>query len=237
MRTPGIARSKTVLIAVAVLLAVAALPDAAFAQRRDDRRQRSEPTYALVRLGDDVRMLLTTEVRELLEWEKKRYAEELAKYNKARAAAKRQDREFHDRKPEPRTVKVLDSNIRGRDLAEVKRERYLAKIRSAGLPSIGKAAFVVVELGGEYRIMSRSELSDLKATLDAEYERALAAHERAVDQARRDGQRNLTPAPQKPKLRMLKRTFRTEAEARQYLRDRIRAEEERREARDDARRG
>lgn len=201
---------------VHLVLVVAATPSEAQSNRKDRQRQ-SEPMYALVKVGDEVRVVKTDEVRELFDWERKRYEDQVAEYRRRQAAAQRSGAEV-GAKPTRRSVKVVAKSIRGREAAEVRRERYIARLKGWS-----RGAFAVIDLGGKYRIISKSELTDLRRTLDEEYKRLAAAHKEAVRKARLEGTQWSEPAPEKPRLRVAPRSFTTELEASIYVREYIEA--------------
>jgi len=210
------------------LLAALLVCDAATAQKRrgDRRRYPSEPTYAVVRVGDDVRVVQSDGVDPLLEWVEKRNAERMKAYREAyREATRRERREMEA--PDATETRVLEDHVRSREEAEVLRARFLALLRGGG-----KGSYVVIELGGQYHILSKAELPDLRRTLDTEYRRVLAEYEEQKAEAEEAGREFEKPRPVRAELRVFRRKFTTPLEAELYVRERIRKEEEARGDRD-----
>ena len=193
------------------------------AQARDRRDRESEPMYSVVKVGDDVRVVLSAEVRGLVEWENQRYRQAVEDYKRKRAAQKDLPAASELTKPERRTVKVVVKSVRGKEAADVRRERYLA--RQKGWSS---GSFVVIDLAGEFRITTKADLADLRRSIDEEYKRLCASHTEAKKQAKRDRVPFADPAPTKPKVRVAPRTFTTELEAQIYVREYLAAREQKR---------
>lgn len=83
-------------------------------------------------------------------------------------------------------------------------------------PQPATDGFVVVQVNGEARVVAQSELESVRFELRSGYREALREHKKAKKKAEAAGATFETPKPPKPKLRISKRVFPTEAEAQAY---------------------
>lgn len=83
-----------------------------------------------------------------------------------------------------------------------------------------KAGFRVVQINGEPRVVTESELEGIRFELRSAYREQLARYTSEKQEALKNKAAFDQPKPAKPRLRVAKKTFETEAEANAY-RDRL----------------
>ncbi len=186
---------------------------ASFAEAQRPRREiESEPMYALLAIDEDVHILLSTEVRDRIRVERERHADAVRKYRERRANARERELEFDEEPPQAPDIDILVSSIRGKRQAEVKRARYLAKRKGWK-----RGNFAVILIGAEFRIVSKSEIDDLREAIANEYTKVLAGYEREKKKAEQRGEAFDREPPVEPDFRVAPRSFTTEIEARHYI--------------------
>jgi hypothetical protein len=83
-----------------------------------------------------------------------------------------------------------------------------------------KAGFRVVRIDGEPRVVTESELESIRFELRSAYREQLSRYNKQKQEALKNKAAFDKPKPERPRIRVAKKTFETEAEANAY-RDRL----------------
>ena len=84
--------------------------------------------------------------------------------------------------------------------------------------------YVVIQNGNDFEVVKKSDVSALKKKVEAQYRAELKAYNEAKKSARKAKESFATPKPIKPIVKVHKKTFKSEAEARTYC-DRMKAKQ------------
>ncbi len=168
--------------------------------------------YAIVQVGDEVRMVQADEVQALADEVKKSNTEALKQWNDAKKIAKDEDRKFEDPKPKPERFKVLAKSVNGRREAAETRDKYQEKL----LASM-KGKYCVVQYDREYRVVEKNEISKLRRAADEEFRKKLDELRKARGGSDGDERGSRADRPRPTQIRILPKTFATEKEAHEYI--------------------
>jgi hypothetical protein len=204
--------------AVLVLLAADALAQRGGGRRPGrnpsgkNRRSSRDQDFAVVRVGDEIRVVRRDRLEDLHLKIEEEFEEEVRVWQREKEWARERDQDFDRPRPQMKAFRVLADSVETAEEAGILREKWterLVKQRVIG--------FSILEVDGKRVVVRSGGIDDFKAKLDAEHRQSLEEYAEARRQAALAGTPFEEPRPKRPRVRILDPTFRTESEAKEHL--------------------
>ncbi len=167
-------------------------------------RKSAKDLYAVVQVGDEIKVISNSELTSLRRESSDKYMEELKVYEQARRAAAKKKEKFDKPKPQRPVIRVLASKLPSEEAALKKKESFENKIQS-------KERYALVKVGDEVKIIKNSELERLKSQLDSKYQRDLKAYGEAKKAAVKNKEKFNQPKPVRQLYKILAKNLTLEA--------------------------
>jgi len=205
-----------ITLLMALVVAMVATTSLLPAQRKGSERKDKPASYAVVQIGNDVKVVKADQLSSLKKQVRDEYAKAQKNYQAAKKAAAKQKRKFEGEKPVRKKLKVLSNHLKSEAAANEAMQKHLARLSSKNRTKTPTKKHVVVDVGGKLQVVSEADFKGLRRTLDAEYRKALRAYHDAEKQAKRKKQPFDQKKPTKPVARVMA-TFNSKEQAEAHL--------------------
>jgi hypothetical protein len=180
--------------------------------------------WAVVQVGDDFQVMKKEDVKSFKKKTSDRYRDEVKAYTRAKAAAAKAKESFKEPRPVLPRVKVLKQSFKSESEANTYRDRMKATkgggSKKGRAPSGGRdkpTSYAIVDVGGEMKIVEKSELSEMRKRADDNYRQAVKDHAQARKDAAKKKEKFTDPRPQKATIKTVGPIFKSKEKAGEYL--------------------
>jgi len=176
-------------------------------------------TYSVIQVGDEVRVVKSSEVLEVRKDLAREYSEALRSYSEAQKEARKAKQKFTTPKPKRKNFRLIKSSLATEAMAEAYKEKYANKSsRKPERTPRGKQAYKVIQVdGGKYQAISFGALSELQKSSGAKYRDELIEYQKAKRAAAAKREKFSQPMPKKPSIKVLPKSFESEESAKSFI--------------------
>lgn len=175
-------------------------------KKNDKKTKKERPAvYAVVKIGETLRVVPKSELKALKKKVDQDNKQARKDWQEAKKAAKKAKQKFDAKPPKKVGMKVIRAGFKSEDAANAFKA---SKESGGGSKSATRAErFVVVDAGGEAKVITQAEFADSRKKADAEHKTALAAWSKAKREAAKAKQAFTEPRPKRVDMKKLAGPF------------------------------
>jgi hypothetical protein len=177
-------------------------------------------TYVVVQVGDRAEVVKKSEVNAYKKRLDEQYRAEVKAWDEAKRAAAKGKQPFDQPKPKKPAIKIHRKTFKTEGEAKTFADSLRSKSggsKGGGFSPKGAEGYAVVEIDGQAKIVGKSEVADLKKKAEEDYKQATKDYNEAKKEAAKNKQPFDQPKPKKQIIKVLGPSFKTEADAKEFL--------------------
>ena len=175
--------------------------------------------YVVVQVGDRAEVVKKAEVNAFKKRLDEQFRAEVKAWEEAKRSAAKSKQPFDQPKPKKPAVKIHKKTFK----SESEAKSYAESLRGKGdgfkpeSAAKGPVGFAVVEIDGQAKVVTKAELASLKKKTEEDYRQAMKDYDEARKAAAKNKQPFDQPRPKKATIKVLGPSFKTEADAKEFL--------------------